>query len=293
MSSTDVGDLYPIRVEIRDAPADPDDEGTLTDTGSVMVTVTNLVTGLVVVGPTAMTHTSTGVYDYDFPVTQGGIFEWSATAAGAIVGVSSDVFVVDTEPSSAFISSDDALRNLRATGTITGTVDLEQLRWLVGVACDAIERDLGRLIGRHTVTDTFDGCGYQLRLRKVPLRPADGGAVTVTSVTENGITLASSGAYLVRKNGWTLVRGTSLAPIGWWEGIENVTVTYTTICNPIPKIVRQVALNTLARMWQNTQQTPLPYSDDITSEQALGTVVAGLTAYDLRAYRSLERVPIA
>jgi hypothetical protein len=290
--TTDIGDLYPIRVLIRDVPADPDDEGALTDTGSVTITVTNLVTGAIAAGPTAMTHTAVGTYDYDFLIPSGALFEWVAVAAGAIVGVSSDVFVADTEPSSAFISSDEGLRNLRATSTITGTIDLEQLRWLVRVACDAIERDLGRLIGRHTVSDTFDGEGSEIRLRKVPPRPTDGGSITVTSITENGIVVPITG-YLIRRNGWRLVRGTSLARIDWQCGIENIAVTYTTICNPIPLIVRQVALNTLSRMWQNTQQSPMPYSDDISAEQALGTVVAGLTAYDLRAYRSLGKVPIA
>jgi hypothetical protein len=286
---TEVGSLYPITVQTRAASTTPGQDGALTDTGSVTITIINQATGLVVAGPTAMAHASTGTYTYDYLTTVAGPFRWEASAAGAIEGEFGDVFQVD-DGSGSFISVTEAVAQLRAAGTITTVDDLDQLQFLCQIACDAVERDIGRVIARRTITDYFDGGGSELRLRKIPLRPADGGQMTVASVTENGIALVEGIGFVVRRNTWRLVRGNYLAPFEWWPAVENVVVTYTISCTRVPLIARKVALNGVQRMWQGSQQLPVPYSDDISGDQAIGSAVAGtLTPLELTAYRSLGK----
>jgi hypothetical protein len=124
---------------------------------------------------------------------------------------------------------------------IVSASDLEQLRWLCHVATDAVERDLGFVLVRRTITDTFDGTGARdLQLRRVPPNVSDGGYLTITSVVENGITL-SAGDYIVRRTDWTLRRGAGIGlyRLGWYWGTENITVTYVAGCtNPPPSCGR-------------------------------------------------------
>lgn len=267
----------------------------LADAGTVTYVITSQVDGSSLMTGTAV-HGATGEYTVDWPAgTFSGPASIVVTATGGALGAFTkkwtDQFTVDEQGYVPFVSVDEALAHMRAQDTITDPDDLEQLRWLCQVACDAVERDVGRVIGRRTVIDYFDGGPYELRLRKIPLRPNDGGMITMGSVTENGVALVQNVGYTLRRSTWRLVRGTNLAPFQWWPAIENVVVTYTVSTNPVPRTARKVALNAVQRMWQGSQQSPMPYSDDISADNAIGAAIAGtLTPIELSAYRSLKRI---
>jgi hypothetical protein len=261
--------------------------------------VTYVITSQVDGSPLASgpaTAGATGQYTVDWPA---GAFSGQAavvvTATGGVLGAATkrwtDLVTVDEAGYVPFVSVDECIRDMRAALTITTPDDVEQLRWITQAACDSVEKDLGVLISRRTVTDYFDGGGYAISLRKRPLRPTDGGLVTIGSVTENGVTLNGASGYFLRRNGWALQRGSNLSPIAWWDAIENVTVTYTVSTNPVPRIVRKVAMNTVRRMWQASQQAPLEASDSLSIDSVVGAVVGGLTAFDQRAYNQLRRIP--
>jgi hypothetical protein len=276
----DLGDPYGIVVEVRDP-----DTKTLTSTGQVLASVTR-PGGLIVDGPFTLAETSTGVYEYDYETAAYGPHEWTAVATGAIEGVYEDSFTV--EQMRLLVSVDDAARHLRAQDIITSPDDREQLRWLCQVATDAVERDLGVTLVRDVIEDVFDGGCDRIRLRKVPPRYTDGGRLTVTTVRENGITVAPGTGFWVSQRRWELVRGSQLAPTGWLAGEEVISVTYVAECIRIPSTARKVCLNGIQRMWQDSQQSGHRAYEDISGDDAVFSAAGVLTPLEMAAYNSLR-----
>lgn len=232
-------------------------------------------------------HGVTGEYYVVYTATVSGPHKelWTATVGGVTVVIDRN-FTVEQRGTS-FVDTDEALAHLRASGVITEPLDLEELRWLCLVACDAVERDRGLVLARRTVTDTFDGGRTELKLRKRPPRPGDGGTITMTSLTESGITLTEGTDFVVRRNRWTIMRGTSTSRRCWAWGIENIAATYVVSCNPIPIIARHVALDVILRVWQVTQQMPHPALDDVSTDFAVFAATASLTQVQKGAYDAL------
>lgn len=276
----DIGDFYPIRVETRAEPDPGQDEGDLTDTGSVTVTITDLTTGLAGT-PTPMTRTSVGTYDYDAPCPVAGLFRWDAIAVGTIEGAWGDVFTV-TDSAGVFISVDEALLHMRATDTITEPDQLEQLRWLCQVSCDAVERASGRTMARRTITEPYDGGRDHIRLRKGPI-------LSVTSVTENGIVVPPTGWVLDQRHD-RLYRGTTFGSWCWEPGLLNVVPTIVAGYTVVPLIARHVGLRGIARMWQSSQQMPMQYIDDEQANEVVVTTVTNLGPLEMQAWMSLQKV---
>lgn len=260
--------------------------GAAADADSLPVYAVTLPGGTAGTPPTVQ-HGVTGEYYVVYSPPVDGLFNDKLTAivGGVQVVIPDSFFVEDSWPS--LVSVAEALSELRATSTITTADDLEKLRAICRTATDAVERDRGLVFVRHTFTDTFDGGRDELKLRKRPPRPGDGGVLTVATCTENGTTLTEGTDFVVRRNRWTVSRGSSTSRQCWAWGIENIGLTYTAYCDPPPTIARQVARNVIVRIWQTTQQMPHPSVDDVSADFAVFAATASLTEVEKNAYDSL------
>jgi hypothetical protein len=258
------------------------DVGVLTNPATATLVITQpdgtIAAGTTVTLPPAVT----GQLLYDFAYAQFGKHDvrWSTTVPTT---AEDDVFVVE-RPGSLFVSVDEAVAHLRASGVLTSDADREQLQWLCMVACDAVERDLGRTIARRTVTETYDGGRWKINLRSTPV-------ISITTVTESGTAL-SAGDYVVNTSTGQLARGSTLSPSWFASGWQNIVVTYVAGYADPPKIVRKVALNGVQRMWQESQVASHPLLDE-AGELAVAVAAGALTPLELGAYNSLRAVGIA
>ena len=266
---------------IRLTHAVKNDLNVLTNPATAVLAITQpdgtLAAGITVTLP----PTVTGQLVYDFTPTQAGKHDahWSTTVPTT---ADDDVFFAETPR--FFVSVDEAVAHLRAAGVITSDADREQLQWLCMVASDAVERDLGRIIARRTVIETYDGGRYSINLQSTPV-------ISITSVTESGTTLAATD-YTLKMSAGILYRGSTLVPWNFLWGRQNIVVTYVAGYTDPPRIVRKVALNGVERMWQSSQQASHPLLDEIGAE-AVFAAAGALTPLELGAYNSLKAVGIA
>jgi hypothetical protein len=244
-------------------------------------TVTNLATGQYAVDYlTSTTAALVGGHDVAMTATGGGL--------GSVVKKWSDAFTT-IAPGGLLVSADDALTHLRASGVIKGAGDLDQLRWLCYLATQAVAGDLGRAVVRETVTEKHDGDVRALKLRRTPVR-------SITSVTENGTVLSATDGV-----DWTLDasprtgllwRGGTYAgeesTIEWACGRANITVVYVAGYSPTPAVVRHVALEAVARLWQTSQQAGHDLVDDVTADAAVFSAQMSLPGPDKAAYDNLR-----
>jgi hypothetical protein len=288
MPLVDLGETYSFRLKVTDSNGAAGDPGS---TPTVLVTLPDNTT----TSPT-ITANGTGTFDVDLTTTILGRYTWTGTATGGVLGSATRKWAgtLDVEdPATLLIDTSDALNHLRATGTITGSADIEQLRWLCHVATDAVERDLGYILVRRTITDTFDGEGRpEIQLRRVPPSVSDSGFLTIGSITENGVALTTND-YILRRSDWSLHRGTSIGYYwrGWYPGYENIAVTYTAGCTNPPPIARKVALNGVQRMWQASQQSPHPLLEDVSGDVGTFIAAGSLTPLEYSAYQNLRMGP--
>lgn len=229
------------------------------------------------IAPT-VNHGVTGEYYVVYPTTTSGLHAelWTAVVAGVTVVIRRSFTVEDTVP--VFVDTEEAITHLRASGIIVSASDLEQLRWLCGVACSAVESDLGRKIARQSVTETFDGGSSALLLRSTPL-------ISVTTVVESGTTLTAAD-YTANTSAGIIYRGGQQSPRCWAWGVQNITVTLVAGYLVPPRVARKVALNGVQRMWQMSQQMPHPSMDDYGAEAQAASGV--LTPLELAAYNALR-----
>lgn len=222
----------------------------------------------------------TGEYYVVYPTVQAGLHGelWTAVVAGVTVVIRRSFTVELTTP--LFVDTEEAIAHLRAAGIIVSAADLEQLRTLCGVSCSAVEADLGRLVARQVVTETFDGGQSALILASTPL-------ISVTTVVENGITLAA-GDYTAVVSAGIIYRGGQQSPRPWLWGRQNVVATVVAGFLVPPRVLRKVALNGVQRMWQSSQQTHHPGLDDVGAEEAIFGAVGTLTPLELAAYNSFR-----
>ena len=276
----DAGDTYTTSIEIWTAP--PELGGTLTNAGTVALTVTQDFDGSVLT-PTPV-NTSTGKYKYDY-LTSAALpgrvtFRWVTTTPST--AHTEEIFVNAADPG-LFVSMDEARRHLGASGIITSTTDEEQLRWLCSVACEAIERDLGRTISRRTVVETHDGGQHAIMLRQTPV-------ISVTSVVDLGATL-TAGDYVLDSTTGILYRGSTSYAGRFSYGRYSVVVTYVAgYANP-PRVVRLAALNLIQSMWQTSQQASHPLLDESSAEAFVGSALPGLS--QIPGYNSLRAPAVA
>lgn len=114
--------------------------------------------------------------------------------------------------------------------------------WAVGI----IEREVGTSFVARTVTETYDGGGHAIVLRKRYV-------LSVTSAEENGIPVTDT---LRVRNGILrrYAAAGSSTPARWADGVENIEVTYVagyTVgdeADPVPADVKEAALQ--ATRWR-------------------------------------------
>lgn len=245
----------------------------LGSSGTVVATVT-LPDGTT----SAPTVSGTSTYSATYTTTQAGLHRINWVSSGATVAAHADVFNVEPAAAGLIVSVADALAHLRSVTSITTTADLEQLRWLVAVTSDAVERDLDRILARRTVVETRDGGRLALVLNCSPV-------ISITSVVESGTTTAA-GDYTTDLENGVLYRGAATSPQRFAVGRQNVVVTYVAGMLVVPKIARKVALNGVERMWQHSQQAP---HSAFAVDVEIATVITRLTPLEMAAYDSLRR----
>jgi hypothetical protein len=220
---------------------------TVTNTaGAVANTTTMVCTITLPDGTTAtpsVTNSGTGLYDITYIPVQAGRFgvRWVATGTNACAFT--DTFEVNDPTVLGVVSLQDAKDHLN----ITTTTNDEELRRFLWVATDLCEQYAGRVLGRKTVTDIFDGGSARLRLR----HPV---ALSVTTVVENGVTLDAASYRLDATTGMFVERVGSNGLIsfgGMFSGsVDAITVTYVAGFQIVPPTVQQAVLEALRHLWQ-------------------------------------------
>jgi len=278
----ELGETFTYAFQAKDSAGNPVTPGTVT----IAITRPDGTAGTVSqsgLSPAVATHLTTQVGRH--------VITGSATggALGTDVRAFEDSFSV--EPAGRYIVGlDEALSHLAAVGVLSKTDDLEQLRWYILAAGDAVERDLGRTVARQTFVERVSGGDCHVRLRRTPV-------LSVTQVVENTTTLtnASGTDYALDELETTglLYRGSTTAPGVWSWGRGNITVTYVAGYTAVPAIVRKVVLNVVERMWQGSQNAGHPgLVDDMSTDAAVfGVVGSSLTEPEQRAYASLRAWP--
>lgn len=260
-----------------------DSGGALANAGTVTATIT-LPDGTT--SSPSITNPETGQYDLDYLTSQVGRHTIIGTATGGTLGAGVEKFdsVFHVEPPGRYlISVDDARDHLRAQNTIKANADLEQLRLLCFGASEAIELDLGRIIGRRLITETHDGGDYYLTIDSRPL-------LSVSSIVEAGVTLTAND-YVVDLTSQIVWRGTQTSRMRWRRGVQNVVLSGVAGMVSTPITARLVAHYVVQSLWQSSQQRPHPAFDEGGADEvtvSAAAVLSGLPAPLLRAYDRLR-----
>lgn len=131
------------------------------------------------------------------------------------------------------------LVEVKAHLNITSTGDDGELLSFIHAATAGIEAKVGPLT-RRTVTQTHNG-GTHSVLLSPPV-------VSVTSVTENGTTVPSTG-YSVSESG-VLTRVNGYSRSVWTDGFNNISVTFVGGRTSIPADLRQAVMVLVQHLWE-------------------------------------------
>lgn len=221
----DLGDVVPLTINVRDA------NGALANATSVTLTIT-LPDGTT--ASPSVTNPSTGVYQADYTPGMVGRFVWKMTASGTNAGVFTDTFTVSSyEP---LVSIGQAVSYL---GTGYVSADEPRLRDVIMAATELIERR--RPIRRRSQTYTANGGQGAVFLPWLPI-------VSITSVTEDGVTLSASDYKLAA--GGILYRGQDGSGT-WAAGVANVVVTAVVGYAEPPRLAVEACLEQVRHMWES------------------------------------------
>jgi len=283
------GETYQYRHTVTDAAGVPTNAGTVT----VTITLPDGTTS----APTVV-NSGAGLYDFDSLTPQAGRHTLLGSATGGTLGSATekfdDAFSVE-EPGRLLIGFDEARTALRGTATITTLADREQLRWLILVASDDVERRLGRTVCRRSgIVEYFDGGTIDLEFKRPPPRWADGGFITIASVVENGTTLIENTDFVVLRNPWRLHRGTRTTSSWWTNGYETVVVTYAAGTSKPSATLRGLTAMRLQELWQTSQQASHPLLDENNIEAFTAQAGASTSPqFDQMLWRSLSTLGVA
>jgi hypothetical protein len=233
----DLGDPVPLSINIKDS------SGTLANATLVTLYVT---------GPdgsttsAAITPTSTGVYQQTYAPSTAGryIVRWAATGTNA--SAYTDTFDVNDSADLTLVS----LADVKTYLNITSTSADEELRQFILEATDIAERLTSRQLRRKTYTEAYSVSGPNFSLKQQPV-------VSVTSVTEDGVTLTAGTDYVLDQALGLLYRGSTLSPLYWHSGSDNITVVYVSgEVNPSP--TAQLLVKEITRHLWRTQRGASP-----------------------------------
>ena len=189
---------------------------------------------------------TTGTYTASFLPTLPGrhILAWAAT--GAYPQAFSDVFEVRDINDIGIVGYDEVLEFLNIP---SASANENEIRRFIDASTDLAETYVGQVLGRRTFTnELYDGGTEFIRIRNPK-------AISITSVTENGIAVPASN-YVLDYTGQRLYRigsGTLYATnsYGYWtQGMNNVSITYVAgYVNP-PMSAKQGVLEIIRHLWQ-------------------------------------------
>lgn len=189
---------------------------------------------------------TTGTYTASFLPTQVGrhILAWSAT--GAYPQAFSDIFEVRDINDIGIVGYDEVLEFLNIPAA---SANENEVRRFIDASTDLAETYVGQVLGRRTFTnELYDGGTEFIRIRNPK-------AISITSVTENGLAVSASN-YVLDYTGQRLYRigsGTLYATnsYGYWtQGMNNVSITYVAgYVNP-PMSAKQGVLEIIRHLWQ-------------------------------------------
>ena len=188
----------------------------------------------------------TGTYTASYLPTQVGrhILAWSAT--GSYPQAYSDIFEVRDINDIGIVGYDEVLEFLNIP---TASANENEIRRFIDASTDLAENYVGQVLGRRTFTnELYDGGTEFIRIRNPK-------AISITSVTENGLAVSASN-YVLDYTGQRLYRigsGTLYATnsYGYWtQGMNNVSITYVAgYVNP-PMSAKQGVLEIIRHLWQ-------------------------------------------
>ena len=189
---------------------------------------------------------TTGTYTASFLPTLPGrhILAWAAT--GSYPQAFSDVFEVRDINDIGIVGYYEALEFLNIPAA---SANENEIRRFIDASTDLAETYVGQVLGRRTFTnELYDGGTEFIRIRNPK-------AISITSVTENGMAVSASN-YVLDYTGQRLYRigsGTLYATnsYGYWtQGMNNVSITYVAgYVNP-PMSAKQGVLEILRHLWQ-------------------------------------------
>ena len=234
----DLGDVVPLGITITDSTGANANASAVTC--SIYQPDGTLVTG-------SVTNPSTGLYNCDFQPTQNGRHAVKWVATGTNASAYSDEFLVRDFTELGIVGLDEVKNHLNIPLTDT-TLD-DELRSFIDAGSDLAESYVGQILGRRTFTsELYDGGQEFIRIRNPK-------AMTITSVTENGLDVSASN-YVLDYTGQRLYRigsGTLYATnsYGYWTaGMNNISITYVAgYVNP-PMAAKQGVLEIIRHLWQ-------------------------------------------
>lgn len=184
------------------------------------------------------TNVGTGLRTVTHAATMAGRYRAVGTAVGnGCDGVSVLVWDVEAVSPGGIISLSDAQSFLGAPRD----AEAPQVQACIDAASDVVENYCGRVWRLQTVTEFYDGGKSALNLRSTPV-------ASITTVTESGTTVASTG-YVLDANSGQLYRGTTAGAQDWSPGVQNVTVTYVAGASSIPEPVTHATKQVLRLLW--------------------------------------------
>lgn len=232
--AVDVGEAITRRIYITRA------DGSAVDADSLPTYALTMPDGTTATPP-AVQHGATGEYYVNVTTTsQVGLYSdvWTATVLTLPTKFGPDSFRVRAASLPPLLGLSEARAVL---GVGSDAARDERIREYLEAATSLCEEHAGAKFRRQTVVETYDGGDAFVMLRSMPVQ-------SVTSVTENGTAVASTGWVLDPLSG-LLWRGTMAAPSRWVPGLQNVSVTYVAgAADPPALAVRAVGI-TLAHLW--------------------------------------------
>jgi hypothetical protein len=233
----DLGDLVPLRVNIKDA------NGTAANASNVTATITapDGTTTSTTISPTV-----TGQYDYTYTPTLVGrhLVRWLATGTNA--SAYTDSFEVN-DPTETFIVS---LADVKRYLNITSTASDDELRQFILEATDIAEPLVNQKLRRDSFSEKYTATEDSIMLIKQPV-------VSVTSIVENGVTLTENVDFYVNYRAGLVYRGDTTMRRFWRSGQNNITVNYVA-GKTDPSPVEQLLIKEIVRHLWRTQRGASP-----------------------------------
>lgn len=240
----DLGDTVALAAECRDAA------GALANATTVALTVT-LPDGTTVTPAPANPPLVTGKYTHPYVTTLKGRHTARWTFTGGVPDqVWTDTFEVEASDPLTVVSLDAVKKHLNIP--LTTTTHDDELRDAIASVTDVIE-DIVGIVVKRSFTETHSGRGAPVILLRH--RPV----ISVTSVTENGVLVASSD-YLVTEHG-VLTRATAFSAGRWARGVDNITVITVAGRDATPASVRDGAKELIRINWRPQQGGNNPVFD--------------------------------